>query len=72
MRAEAMAKKTVTNHAPGRKPPKRVIASFKGTDEFDAWLERFAEHMRLQKSALLEHAIVEYARIKKFDDPPLR
>jgi predicted transcriptional regulator len=70
MRDQTMAKKTVTQ-APSR-GPKRVIASFKGTDEFDDWLERFANHLRLPKSTLIEHAIVDFARSKKFEDPPVR
>jgi hypothetical protein len=54
----------------GEKPPRAVIVTFKGYPEFDEWMDRLAASMRLPKSLLIEHALIEYARSHEFDEPP--
>jgi hypothetical protein len=63
-----MAKKT--GPVSKGEPHRRVIASFKATAEFDAWMERLAKHCRLPVSTLLEHGLIALAREKGFNEEP--
>lgn len=56
--------------APGGEPHRRVIASFKGSDAFEAWMDRLMKHARLPVSTLLEHALIDYAKAHGFDEEP--
>jgi hypothetical protein len=49
---------------------KRVLAAFKGSEEFAAWLERFVAHKRLPVSILIEHALIAFAKQEGFDEAP--
>lgn len=70
MRAMSSPKKK--KNSGGRPPvskPKRPITSFRGSPEFQKWFDGLAKHVRLQRSTLIEHALVEYARNHGYDDP---
>jgi len=47
----------------------KMIASFKGSDEFAVWFAELAEHSRLTASALVEHALVCFAKQQTFEKP---
>lgn len=69
-----MAKKAA-KPGPGAKgePHRRVIASFKATAEFEAWMDRLAKHCRLPRSTLVEHGLIALAKEKQFaEEPPER
>jgi hypothetical protein len=65
-----MAKKR-TGPGAGKAPDqRRVIASLKGSDEFEAWFAELGHFLRLPKTTLIEHALVEFARAKGFKKLP--
>jgi hypothetical protein len=49
---------------------RKVIASFKGTDEFADWVERLAAFMRLPKSTMIEHGLIALASAQGFEEAP--
>jgi hypothetical protein len=49
---------------------RKVIASFKATDDFDVWFEKLVRYARLPKSTLIEHALIAYASAQGFDEVP--
>jgi hypothetical protein len=49
---------------------KRSIASFKGSADFAEWINGLAVHSRLTISALIEHALVEYAQSHGYEPTP--
>lgn len=65
---------------PGRPPKpkhelsrKETVLALKGSEEFRAWLEGLAAHMRLPLSIVMEHALVVYAKQEGYDpEPPKR
>ncbi len=73
----AMAKAKGKPKGRGRPPkpegPKRTLASFKGSPEFAEWLDGLTAHARLTVSAIMEHALIDYAKKVGYDaDPPER
>lgn len=63
--------------SPPKKRPKpaanqvnRVIASFRGTEDFREWIQGFAASQRLNVSFLIEHALVAYAEQLGYKEPP--
>jgi hypothetical protein len=49
------------------------VVAVKGRPEWAAWVGRLAQHARLTKAALVEHALLAYAERTGFEeDPPLR
>ncbi len=69
---------------PGRKkgttPPRGMIASFRGSPEFQIWFDGLVEHVRkesgwadLKASSIIERSLHCFAREKGYDvDPPKR
>ncbi len=49
---------------------KPLVASFKGSAEFDTWFSGLADHCRLTASALIEHALVAFAEQRGYKKPP--
>lgn len=50
-----------------------TIAGWKGTVEFQGWVERLCRHVRLPLPVMLEHAAIELAKSRGFEeDPPQR
>lgn len=71
--ARVMAKKASTKKtgpAPKGEPHRRVIASFKGTEQFEGWLDRLGKHVRMPVSTLIEHALVGLAKEHGFEEEP--
>lgn len=57
----------------GRPPveePKRNVLSLRGTVAWRDWLQELAKHCRLPASAVVDQAIVSYARQQGFKTPP--
>jgi hypothetical protein len=77
-----VAKKKMTLKATGAKPPakgpasgpeswtrKPLIANFRGSAEFKAWLQRLAVADRQSVAGVIERALVHYARdVVKFKE----
>ncbi len=70
----AMAKKK-----PGRKkgpiPPRKIICTFKGTEEFSAWIDRLVLHCRaasgwpnITAASVIERALIAFAESEGFDE----
>lgn len=52
---------------------RRTIASFKASAEFEAWMHELEAFLRLPTSTMIEHALIELARARKFPkEPPER
>jgi hypothetical protein len=58
-----MAKKRAQPAAP---QPRRVVVQMKGTDDWKAWLEELAKHLRMPTSAVIDNALVVYAKAQGF------
>jgi hypothetical protein len=57
----------------GPSPPRRTIASFKGSEEFEVWFAELVDHCRIPASSVIELALICYARQEGFKgDPPRR
>jgi hypothetical protein len=54
------------------KGAKNNILSIRGTQEWRAWLERFAAKSRVTPTALLDLAVAEKAARDGFEPPPAR
>lgn len=59
----------------GRRGPaprgvKGTVAAFKGSDEFIAWFGRLLVHARHSAAAVIEHALIDYAKKIGFEEPP--
>lgn len=67
-----MAKKRTDSKPRSGSDARQVIASLKGSEEFDQWMEELAEFLRLPKTVLIEHGLVELARARGFKKPPPR
>ncbi len=70
--AMASSKKSRITGRPKSLDPMLPIASFKGKARFKKWFEDLAREQRLDNSALIEHALVAYARTIGFKPPPER
>ena len=57
---------------PQSDPPKSTLAVLKGGPEFTSWFRRLQTLTRLPGALILDAALVEFARARGFDDPPLR
>lgn len=53
----------------GPRPRRKMIAAFKGSPEFASWLDSLVKHCRMPTSSVIENALIEYARIRGFNDP---
>jgi hypothetical protein len=66
-----MAKKTAKQ--PATPDRRRTVLTIKGSEEWKAWLERFAEFLRTPASTVVDHALVRYAKEAGFkDEAPMR
>lgn len=68
--ATAMAKKSGKAKSSPGPTTRRVVLQMKGTDEWKGWLERLASFLRTPTSTLVDHALVQYAKEKGFDEHP--
>jgi hypothetical protein len=54
-------------------PKEKVsVAVIKGGPEYVIWFKRLQDQTRLPAALLLDQALVEYARAKGYEEPPLR
>ncbi len=51
-------------------PRRKVIAAFKGSPEFESWVEDLVRFLRVPTSTALEHGLIELARARGYPDPP--
>jgi hypothetical protein len=65
-----MAKKRTKPESGQNPDARRVIASVRGSDEFEAWFAELAHFLRLPKTTLIEHALVEFAKTRGFKKLP--
>jgi hypothetical protein len=71
MAAGLMAKK----RGPGRPKsdgPKGNVVALKGTPEWKAWLDAFADHCRLSLAGVIDLSLERLAEEKGFRPPPKR
>lgn len=59
---------TKTAKQPSQPEPRRTVLTIKGTDEWKAWFERFADFLRTPGSTVVDHALVRYAKEMGFKD----
>jgi hypothetical protein len=53
--------------------PKKNIVTLRGSEAFRDWLNNLADHCRLPASAVIDQALIAYARQQGFDqEPPKR
>jgi hypothetical protein len=62
-----MARPKNVKSKPVAKPEQKTIA-FRTSAEYAAWVDRLAGHNRTTIAGLLDQALVEFARIKGFDE----
>lgn len=71
MMAKAKGKKAAPKpEGPGAAGSKKMIAGLKAGPEFEAWLHRFAKAQRDTLSALIEKALIAYAKAEGFNEEP--
>jgi hypothetical protein len=54
----------------GEQPPVVANVAIRSTLEWIAWLDRVVEHCRVDRSKLIDTALVFYARSQGFTEPP--
>ena len=57
---------------PGPSKPKQMVVGLRGSPEWKDWLDRFADHCRLNKVDVIDLALVDYAAKMGFEPPPRR
>jgi hypothetical protein len=64
-----MAKSKAGKAPPPPEPgPRRVVLQMKGTAGWKGWLDRLARHLRMPTSAVVDNALVEYAKSRGFTE----
>lgn len=58
-------------HKPGEEPRRRKVGIM-ATTEWADWLERAADHCRLDVSKLIDMAVWKYVKEEGFEEPPPR
>jgi hypothetical protein len=48
--------------------PRRTVLTIKGTEEWKAWLEKFADFLRTPASTVVDHALIRYAKEAGFTE----
>lgn len=70
MSVETMARKT--GPKPSAEGPRESLIAVKCRQPYKAWLNAFAESERINPASLIDLALVEYAKVKKYKTPPVR
>jgi hypothetical protein len=55
-----------------KKPKGFALPATRGTDAWREWVLKFADHQRAAVPALIDQALVHYAKAKGFKDKPPR
>lgn len=67
---------TPGGRGPGRPrnsgPTRETVVALKGTADWKAWLDDFADHCRLGLADTIEQALLQYAQTREFRLPPKR
>ena len=66
---QRMAKKAEKADVP-KEPGRVTIIGLKGTPAFAAWVDRLHQHLRLPLPTLFEHALIELAKSRGFEEEP--
>jgi hypothetical protein len=53
-------------------PARETVIALKGSTEWKAWLDGFAEHCRLGLADTVEQSLLWYAKERSFRGPPKR
>ena len=53
-------------------PPRETVLALKGSPEWKAWLDEFADHCRLGLADTVEQSLLWYAEERSFRGPPKR
>lgn len=53
-------------------PARETVVALKGSSEWKAWLDGFADHCRLGLADTVEQSLLWYARERNFRGPPKR
>lgn len=56
----------------GPTPVRATVISLKGTPEWKAWLDGFADHCRLGAADTIEQALIVFAKERDYTPPPNR
>jgi hypothetical protein len=56
----------------GSGPPRGNVLALKGSPEWKAWLDAFADHCRLKLADTVDQALAAYAEHRGFRPPPKR
>lgn len=61
-----MAKKKTPRTKTPEPGPRRAVLQMKGTEEWKEWLDDLARHLRMPTSAVVDNALVMYAKAQGF------
>lgn len=61
-----MAKKKAVSAKRSEPGPRRSVFQMKGTEEWKAWLDELAKTLRMPTSAVVDNALVMYAKAQGF------
>lgn len=53
-------------------PPRETVVALKGSREWKAWLDKFANHCRLGLADTIEQSLDHYSHERKYRRPPKR
>jgi len=68
----AKAKGSVAKSKEPAKVPRDMVVGMRGSPEWKGWLDRLADHCRLNKVDVIDLALVDYAQKMGFEAPPKR
>lgn len=47
-----------------------LVLTMRGTEEWKAWLDRLAKHCRMKTAVCVDQALMEFAKLRGFDEVP--
>jgi len=53
-------------------PARETVVALKGSQEWKAWLDGFADHCRLGLADTIEQSLLSYAKEREYGGPPKR
>jgi len=64
----ARKKRSGPGRPKGPSVPRKMIAAFKGTEDFSQWIKALMRHCRMPASSIIENALIDYAKKVGFDE----
>lgn len=61
-----------TGPKPSKEGPREGLIAIKCRLAYKAWFTRFADQERINPASLFDLALLEYAKLRKFELPPKR